>query len=58
MKGIHHILVFQAQYAIPPSVEYDPGNNKLNIVGGLKRGAEFDALPAEGQSTAILGLGM
>lgn len=37
IKGIHYILEFQAQYTTPPSVIYNPSNNKLEIVGGVKR---------------------
>jgi hypothetical protein len=37
IKGIHYILEFQAQYTRPPSVIYNTLNNKLEIVGGVKR---------------------
>lgn len=37
VKGIHYILEFQAQYTKPPSVVYNPHNNKLEIVGDVKR---------------------
>jgi hypothetical protein len=37
VKGIHYIIEFQSQYTTPPSVIYNPHNNKLEIVGGVKR---------------------
>lgn len=40
IKGIHHIFEFQAQYTTPPTVYYDHVNNKLEIVGGVKRDIE------------------